>query len=356
MAKSTKVKEEEQEVKKSELEKTMDRLNKLYGAGSIMKLGTKDTGNYDVISTGSIGIDWLVLGIGGVARGKMYELMGWEGTGKSTVCINLMANCQKQGGKVLCIDSEHAIDTNYCRSLGVDVDNLILNQCSYGEEGFTVAEEMIKSGEIALCIIDSDSGLIPKKVMQGAVEETSKIGVKASLNSTMYPKLKVAASQHHCAVVVVSQYREKIGQMYGDPTTTQGGHCLKFTADVRMQISKTLIKTADGQEKPGNETKANTIKNKMYPPYREWKFDILFGEGVDSFKEVLTIAEEIGVITRNGAFYYYGEAKLGQGWDNVIMFMKDNQEMYEEIREKTIIKMNPVPEVVDETPITNKEK
>lgn len=346
MAKQTKEQEVEVGPKKSELEKTMDRLNKAYGIGSVMKLGSKDTGTYDVISTGSIGIDWVVLGVGGVVIGKMYELMGWEGTGKSTICANLMANCQKRGkGKVLCIDSEHAADTNYYRALGVDVDNLIFNQPGFGEEGFTIAEEMIKTGEIDLCIIDSDSGLIPKKIMQGAVEETSKIGVKASLNSTMYPKLKVAANENHCAVVVVSQYREKIGQMYGDPTTTQGGHCLKFTADVRMQISKTLIKTADGHEKPGNETKAKTIKNKMFPPFREWKFDILFGEGVDTFKETLSMADELGVITRSGAYYAYDGNTVAQGWDKLVVFMKDNPELYEEVKIKTIGMMKGIPQV-----------
>jgi len=337
-----KVKKEGEE-KLSKLEETMSRLNKAYGAGSVISMGKKESGIYNVISTGSLGMDYVVLGVGGIVLGKMYEFMGWEGTGKSTLCGTLIANCQKAypDKKVLCIDSEHAVDMNYFRKLGVDTDALLLNQPSYGEEGFNIAEELINTGEIALCVLDSDSGLIPKIVMEAAVGEQSKIGKKASLNSTSYPKLKIAAHNNNCAIIVVSQYREKIGQMFGDPTTTQGGHCLKFTADVRAQVSKTLIKAPDGELKPGNETKFKTIKNKMFPPYREHKFDILFGEGIDKFKETVNMAEELGIFERSGSWYSYNDQKVAQGFDNLLQFMRDNEDLYIDIQGIVISKLQP---------------
>jgi recombination protein RecA len=337
MAKTVKTKEEET----SRMQAAMDKLNKSYGIGSVISMGKKETGEYEVISTGSVGVDWVVLGIGGIALGKMYELMGWEGTGKSTLCGTLIANCQKAypDKKVLCVDSEHATDMNYFRTLGVDIDALILNQPSYGEEGFNVAKDLIETGDVALCIIDSDSGLIPKIVMQADIGEQSKIGKKASLNSTSYPMLKVAANRNKCAVVVVSQYREKIGQLFGDPTTTQGGHCLKFTADVRAQVSKTLIKAPDGELKPGNETKVKTIKNKLFPPYREHKFDILFGKGIDTHKEIVNMAEELGIFQRAGSWYSYGESKVGQGFDAVVQFMADNEDLMDEVRKQVLDKI-----------------
>lgn len=333
----------------SKLDEVMAKLNKSYGVGSVMNLGSKETGEYEVISTGSIGADYVVLGHGGAILGKVIEIRGWEGTGKTTICGNLIANCQKtfykskgRKGKVGCVDSEHAVDMNYFKSLGVNPDELIFSQPSFGEEGFNVAKELIETGELDLLIIDSDSGLIPKSVMQGEIGETSKIGKKASLNSTSYPQLKVAANENKCTVVVISQYREKIGQMFGDPKTTQGGHALKFTADIILEMSKTLIKTAEGEVKPGNETKLKAIKNKTFPPFRECKFDILFGEGIDTFKEVVSMAEDLEVVTKSGAWYGYNGTNVAQGFDKLVIFLKDNEEVYKEIAEKVINKLKPV--------------
>jgi recombination protein RecA len=325
----------------SKLQETMLRLNRDYGQGSVMSLGQKDTGIYEVISTGSLGFDYIVLGVGGVVRGKVYELRGWEGSGKSTICGKLAANSQATypDKKVGYVDGEHAVDMNYFRKLGVQPDNILFSQPSYGEEGFNIARQLIETDELALMIIDSDSSLIPKIVMEADAGEQSKIGKKASLNSTVYPQLKVAASKHNCAVVIVSQYREKIGMMFGDPKTTQGGHALKFTADVIIEMSKTLIKAPDGELKPGNETKVKTIKSKMHPPFREHKFDILFGQGIDTHKELVTMAEELEIFQRSGSWYSYGDSKIGQGFDAVIEFAKNNPEMMEEVKQKVLDKV-----------------
>ena len=212
---------------KESLEEALKRLNKVYGQGAIMGLNEKNPNDYEVISTGSIGFDYLVLGVGGFVKGKLYEIIGWEGTGKSTICGHLTANCQKMGGKVVYIDGEHAVDKNYFRALGVDTDELLLAQPSNGEEGFQIALDTISTGEVDLVIIDSDSSLIPKKVVDGEVGESA-IGRKAHLNSNAYPKLKGRLKNSNTCVVVISQYREKIGVMFGDPRTTQGGHALKF--------------------------------------------------------------------------------------------------------------------------------
>ena len=237
---------------KSKFQEALDKLNKSYGEGTILSLDSKTNTDYDVISSGSIGLDYITLGVGGFVKGKLYELMGWEGTGKSTICGHTTANCQKKGGTVLYIDGEHAVDKSYFKSLGVDTTKLLIAQPSSGEEGFNIAMEMINTGEIDLVIIDSDSSLIPKKVLDGDVGDSA-IGRKALLNSNAYPKLKTALSAHNVCVIVISQYREKIGVMFGNPTTTQGGHALKFYSDVRVEISRSLAK--DGDVTYGNITK-----------------------------------------------------------------------------------------------------
>lgn len=315
----------------SKIQDALDALNKKYGEGTVLKLGTKTAGNYDLISTGSIGFDYVTLGIGGFAKGKLYELVGWEGSGKSTICGHAVANCQKNGGKVLYIDGEHAVDKNYFEALGVDTNELLIAQPSYGEEGFQIAMDLIQTNEIDMIIIDSDSSLIPKKLLDGDVGDST-IGRKAKLNSDVYPKLKGFLSKHNVCVIVVSQYREKIGVMFGDPRTTQGGHALKFYADVRIEVSKTVAK--DGSDAYGNDTKVKAIKNKMSPPFRLSEFVINYGEGIDVFAEVMDLGNKYSVLRKYGKVITYNEVKYDV--DEFKILLQDNEEFLEKIRKDIV--------------------
>ena len=325
---------------KSKLEDALDALNKKYGVGTILSLGDKNHNEYDLISTGSIAFDHIALGVGGFVKGKLYELVGWEGSGKSTICGHAVANCQKAGGKVLYIDGEHAVDPNYFTALGVDIASMLIAQPTCGEEGFQIAMDMINTGEIDLVIIDSDSSLIPKKVLDGEVGDSS-IGRKAKLNSDVYPKLKGILSKHQTCVIVVSQYREKIGVMFGDPRTTQGGHALKFYADVRVEVSKTLAK--EGTEAYGNLTKIKTIKNKMAPPFKGVEFEILFGVGIDRMLEIMDMASDLGILRKYGKTITYNEIKYEL--DEFRTLLTDNDEFFDKLKKDITDKINDVNEI-----------
>jgi len=348
-------KKKENQEEQSKFQAALDKLNKAYGVGSVLTLNSKNQNSYDLISTGSVGFDHITLGVGGFVKGKLYELMGWEGTGKSTICGHTVAECQAKGGRVLYIDGEHAVDKIYFEALGVNTDEMLIAQPSCGEEGFQIAMDLINTGELDLVIIDSDSSLIPKKVLDGDVGDRS-IGRKAILNSNAYPKLKTALSTHNVCVIVISQYREKIGVMFGNPTTTQGGHALKFYSDVRIEVSRTLAK--DGDVNYGNITKLKAIKNKMSPPYRKSEFEIVYGKGIDTLDEMMSLLNEFELgrkygktMTVDGTKYDLEEFK---------QLVVDNPEFYDELREKIIAKINeadlPVEEVEveeDELPETN---
>lgn len=316
------------------LQSTIDHLNKTYGSGTILTLESKGVKKYETFSSGSLGFDWIALGVGGFAKGKVHELMGWEGSGKSTICIEATADCQRKGGTALYIDGEHAMDRFYFESLGVDLSKLLIAQPSIGEEGFNIALEMINSGKIDLLIIDSDSSLLPKAVVEGEIGESA-IGKKARLNNEAYPKIKSAASRNNVCVIIVSQFREKIGVMYGNPTVTQGGHALKFYSDTRTEISKQLAK--NGEIVYGNLTKIKVIKNKMSAPFKGVSFDIIYGQGVDKIGELVILGEELGIIQRAGTWLSYNEIKLGQGTLKVRQLLIDNPELYEELYEKIIV-------------------
>ena len=324
----------EKTTEQSAFDKTLDALNKKYGNGTVLSLGEKVSGEYEVISTGSLTFDYSVLGIGGFAKGKIYEIMGWEGVGKSTICGHAAANCQLNGGKVLYIDGEHALDKSYFSALGVDVEAMYVAQPSCGEEGFQIAYDLIKTGETDLVIIDSDSSLIPKSVIVDGDIGQAAIGKKAKLNSDAYPKLKNCLVMNKTCVLIVSQYREKIGVMFGNPTTTQGGHALKFTADCRIEVTRSLTK--EGDEVLGATTKVKTIKNKTYSPFKKGEFEIVFGKGIDKFAEVINLSVEYGIVNRAGSWYSYGDVKIGQGIDSVKSLLADNPELYTEIEEKVI--------------------
>ena len=295
-----------QEEQLSKLDEALEKLNKQYGKNTVLSLNSKSSDEYDVISTGSLGFDWITLGVGGFVKGKMYELMGWEGTGKSTICGHAVASCQAKGGKVVYIDGEHAVDKNYFEALGVDTSTMLIAQPSCGEEGFQVAVETMSTGEVDLIIIDSDSSLIPKSVLDGDVGDHA-IGKKARLNSSAYPKLKSIAHDTNTCIIVISQYREKIGVMFGNPTTTQGGHALKFYSDCRIEVSRSLAK--EGKVTYGNLTKVRATKNKMNPPYQQSEFEIVYGVGIDRVTEVLTLLNAFELGRKYGKTYTYKDVK-----------------------------------------------
>jgi recombination protein RecA len=325
------------EASSSKLQEALDKLEKAYGQGTVLALDSKSGGEYDVISTGSIGFDHVTLGVGGFVKGRMYELMGWEGTGKSTICGHAAAECQKGGGTVVYIDGEHAVDKNYFQALGVDTTKMLIAQPACGEEGFNIAMELINSGEVDLIIIDSDSSLIPKKVLDGEVGDSA-IGKKAVLNSNAYPKLKTAAANNNVCIIVISQYREKIGVMFGNPTTTQGGHALKFYSDVRVEVSRSLAK--EGDVTYGNITKVKATKNKMCPPYRLSNFEIVYGEGIDKLQEVLDLGNEYEVLKKWGKTITFNETKYDL--EDFSKMLKDNPEFYAEIRDAIVNKIKTV--------------
>ena len=326
MAKQKEIKES-----KSKFQEALDKLNKTYGVGTVLSLDSNGHESYDVISSGSIGFDYITLGVGGFVKGKLYELMGWEGTGKSTICGHVSAECQKAGGTVLYIDGEHAVDKSYFKKLGVDTTKMLIAQPSCGEEGFNIAMEMINTGEIDLVIIDSDSSLIPKKVLDGDVGDSS-IGRKALLNSNAYPKLKTALSAHNVCVIVISQYREKIGVMFGNPTTTQGGHALKFYSDARVEVSRSLAK--DGDVTYGNITKLKAIKNKMSPPYRGSNFEIVYGKGIDKVGEMMELANEFELGRKYGKTYTFDGVKYDL--EEFKSMLESDEDFYNQLRNRLI--------------------
>jgi recombination protein RecA len=322
------------ETTNNKFQEAMEKLNKTYGVGTVLTLDSKTGGEYDVISTGSIGFDWKTLGTGGFVKGKMYELMGWEGSGKSTICGHAVAECQKKGGVVLYIDGEHAVDKKYFQALGVDTAKMLIAQPSCGEEGFNIAMDMINTGDVDMVIIDSDSSLIPKAVLDGDVGDSA-IGKKARLNSGAYPKMKSAAASNNTCVIIISQYREKIGVMFGNPTTTQGGHALKFYSDVRIEVSKSLAK--DGDINYGNITKVKATKNKMSPPYKMSQFEIVFGQGIDKLAEIMEMGNDFGIIKKWGKTITFNEEKYDiEQFKSMLM---DNTEFFNTIKAEIVNKI-----------------
>ena len=339
-----KQKEKEKEVEiKSKTQDALNRLNKKYGEGTVLSLSSKSTDGYDVISTGSIGFDHIGLGVGGFVKGKLYELIGWEGSGKSTICGHAVANCQKKGGKVVYVDGEHAVDKAYFQALGVDVEALLIAQPSCGEEGFQIAEELIKTGEFDLIIIDSDSSLIPKSVIDGEIGDSS-IGKKARLNNGAYPKLKSLLADTKTCMIVVSQWREKIGVMFGDSRITQGGHALKFYTDCRIDVSKSLIK--EGDETVGSTTKIKVIKNKMAPPFRASSFEVRFGKGIDKMGESMQLASEFEIATKYGKSITYDGNKMPI---EDFTKMLENKDFFNKIKDEIVEKIKNTDIPVEET-------
>ena len=322
----------EKEAKLKALKLTLDKLDKTYGKGTVMKLGDKAVEEMEVISTGSLGLD-LALGVGGLPRGRVIEIYGPESSGKTTLTLHAIAEAQKKGGIAAFIDAEHAFDRFYAEKLGIDVDNLIISQPDYGEQGLEITENLIRSGAIDIIVIDSVAALTPKSEIEGEMGD-SKMGLHARLMSQALRKLTASISKTNCTMIFINQLREKIGVMFGNPETTTGGNALKFYASVRLDIRRsTQIKSSNG-DVMGNKTRVKVVKNKVAPPFRTAEFDIMYGEGVSKVGEILDIAVEHDIVKKSGSWFSYEDTKLGQGRDAVKSLIKDNPDLMDELEEK----------------------
>jgi recombination protein RecA len=329
----------EKEAKLKALQLTLDKLDKTYGKGTVMKMGDKAIEEVEIISSGSLGLD-LALGVNGYPKGRIIEIYGPESSGKTTLTLHAIAEAQKAGGIAAFIDAEHAFDRNYAEKLGVDIENLIISQPDNGEQALEIAENLIRSGAIDIVVIDSVAALTPKSEIEGEMGD-SKMGLHARLMSQALRKLTGTISKTHCTVFFINQLREKIGVMFGNPETTTGGNALKFYASVRLDIRRSS-QIKDGENVIGNRTKVKVVKNKVAPPFKTAEFDIMYGEGVSKTGEILDLAVEFEIIKKAGSWFSYGETKLGQGRDAVKVLIKDNPELADELEQKikAVIKEN----------------
>ena len=314
------------------LKLTLDKLDKTYGKGSVMRLGDQEVERIESISSGSIGID-VALGIGGYPKGRVVEIYGPESSGKTTLTLHAIAECQKAGGIAAFIDAEHAFDRFYAEKLGVDLGELVISQPDNGEQALEIADNLIRSGAVDALVIDSVAALTPKSEIEGEMGD-SKMGLHARLMSQALRKLTSSISKTNCTVFFINQLREKIGVMFGNPETTTGGNALKFYASVRIDIRKsTQLKDTEGGVL-GNKTRVKIVKNKVAPPFKTAEFDIMYGEGISKTGEILDIGVELDIIEKSGSWFSYGGSKLGQGRDSVKSILKDNPELMEELEQK----------------------
>ncbi|HPX59487.1 MAG: recombinase RecA [Bacteroidales bacterium] len=313
------------------LHSTLERLEKVYGKGAVMKLGDKPSENMDVISSGSIGLD-IALGVGGFPKGRVIEIYGPEASGKTTLALHAIAESQKNGGIAAFIDAEHAFDRFYAEKLGVDVQNLLISQPDNGEQALEITDNLIRSGAIDIIVIDSVAALTPKSEIEGEMGD-SKMGLQARLMSQALRKLTSTISKTNCCCIFINQLREKIGVIFGNPETTTGGNALKFYASVRLDIRR-QSQLKDGENAVGNRVKVKVIKNKVAPPFRTAEFDIIYGEGISKVGEIIDLGVEYNIVKKSGSWFSYDEIKLGQGRDSSKQVLLDNPDMMTELETK----------------------
>jgi recombination protein RecA len=319
------------------LQVTLDRLDKSYGKGSVMRMGDEPVEKLEVIKTGSITLD-RALGIGGLPKGRVVEIYGPESSGKTTLAIHAVAEAQKKGGIAAIIDAEHAFDQFYAKNLGVDIDNLLISQPDNGEQALEIADNLIRSGAIDILVIDSVAALTPKAEIEGEMGD-NQMGLQARLMSKALRKLTGSISKANTCCIFINQLREKIGVMFGNPETTTGGNALKFYSSVRIDIRRSsAIKNAD--KIIGNRTRVKVVKNKVAPPFQQAEFDIMYGEGISKTGEIIDLGVEMNIINKSGSWYSYGDTKLGQGRDAVKEILLDNPELSEELENKIINQLN----------------
>lgn len=319
------------------LQSTLDKIEKTYGKGAVMKLGDRAHEPIDTISTGSVGLD-LALGVGGLPKGRITEIYGPESSGKTTLAIHAIAECQKQGGIAAFIDAEHAFDSFYAKHLGVDIDNLLVSQPDNGEQALEIADNLICSGAVDIIVIDSVAALTPKSEIEGEMGD-SKVGLQARLMSQALRKLTANIGKTNCCCIFINQLREKIGVMFGNPETTTGGNALKFYSSVRIDIRPgTAIK--DGEKVIGRRAKVKIVKNKVAPPFRTCEFDLMFGEGISKIGEIIDLGVEKEVIKKSGSWFSYKDTKLAQGRDAVKQLLMDNPELCEQIENEIKASIN----------------
>jgi len=317
--------------KKKALEMAISQIEKQFGKGSIMKLGEDSKMSFESVSTGSIGLD-LALGIGGIPKGRIIEIYGPESSGKTTVSLHVIAEAQKTGGTAAFIDAEHALDPVYAKKLGVDIDNLIVSQPDTGEQALEIAEALVRSGAVDIIVVDSVAALVPKAEIEGEMGD-SHMGLQARLMSQALRKLAGSINKSKTVAIFINQLREKIGVMFGNPETTTGGRALKFYASVRLDVRR-VDSIKQGNDIVGNRTRVKVVKNKVAAPFKQAEFDIMYGEGISKTGDILDVATSLDIIDKSGAWYSYGDHRLGQGRENGKQFLKENPEIALEIENK----------------------
>lgn len=323
--------------KKKALDSALAQIEKTFGKGSIMKLSSQEQMTVETISTGSLGLD-IALGVGGIPKGRIIEIYGPESSGKTTLTLHCIAECQRQGGTCAFVDAEHALDPSYAKKLGVNVDELLISQPDSGEQALEIADTLVRSGAIDMVIVDSVAALVPKAELEGEMGDAT-MGAQARLMSQALRKITATVNRTQCTVIFINQIRQKIGVMFGNPETTTGGNALKFYASVRMDIRR-IGALKDKEEVVGNLTRVKVVKNKVSPPFKTVDFDILYGQGISKHGELLDLGIKAGIVEKSGSWFNYGDQRIGQGKENARQYLKDNSKVADDIEKKIRAKSN----------------